>query len=176
MRSFRWFLIPGVLLALPLACSDGDPAAPDISPEFARADVGWVTGEDFFDVTAYVWCLDEEIRWTGDFWYKYHFVVNGGREIWSNHYGFRAGFQGEGMTTGHVWLLDPSLTHGTVQNDVWVAPLGQPFQVIKINNARWKFINQTTGEVLSWTLREKVTRNAAGEVKVYASVSPCRVK
>jgi len=172
MRCLRWVLLPALLLG----CTESQPAAPDISPEFAAAAVGWEEGESLYDETSYVWCLDEEIHWTGGFWYKYHFVVNGSREIWNYHYGPLAGLQGEGMTSGHVWLVDPSNLNGVTQHEVWIAPLGEPFQVINLTSPRWKFTNQTTGETLSWPFRAHLTRNAAGEVKVYNYVEPCRVK
>jgi hypothetical protein len=69
------------------------------------------------------------------------------------------------------------MLHGAaLYSEVFVAPLGEPFQVYKVTNARYDFVNQTTGEMLSWPVKIHISRNAAGEVKVDFFLLPCRVK
>ena len=173
MRSLRFLMVP-LLLA---ACTDGNPAAPDVdvSPQFAAADVGWTEGVFPDETDVWVSCLGEQLRGTGTFWYQLHTVANGNREHFNAKYSM-LGYEMVGMTTGHTWLPTPSMLHGLVYSEVFVAPLGEPFQVYKVTDGRYYFVNQTTGETLSWPLKLHISRNAAGEVKVEFQLIPCRVK
>ncbi len=148
----------------------------DVSPQFAAADVGWTEGVVYDDYTYPVPCVGEDMRTTGSSWYRYHTVVNGTREIWTAKYGALPDWQMVGVTTGQIWLPKPSMLHGVAQTEVLVVPLGEPFQVSKLTLAQYHFVNQATGEVLSWPLRIHVSRNAAGEVKVAFAMEPCTVK
>ena len=174
MRSMRFLLVP-LLLA---TCTDGNPAAPDmdLSPQFAAADVGWFEST-FLDHTdgVYASCVGETLAGGGTFWYQLHTVVAGKREMFNAKYSM-LDYEMVGMTTGHTWLPRPSMLHGVVYSEVFVAPLGEPFQVYKVTNARYDFVNQTTGEMLSWPVKIHISRNAAGEVKVDFFLLPCRVK
>ncbi len=173
MRSMRFLLVP-LLLA---TCTDGNPAAPDmdLSPQFAAADVGWFEAVFDDEFVEYAPCLGEDLHGTGTFWYQLHTVVHGQREMFNAKYSMLA-FELVGVTTGHTWLPRPSMLHGAVFSEVFVAPLGEPFQVYKVTNARYDFVNQTTGETLSWPVKIHTSRNAAGEVKVDFFLLPCRVK
>ena len=169
MRSIRLLLVP-LLFA---ACTETNPAAPDmeISPLFAAADVGWTEGVGFDDYTYPVPCVGEELRFTGHYWYRYHFVVNGTREIMTVLYGSGPDYRVAGVTTGQIWLPKPPLA----QREVMVTPLGEPFQVYQTTVTPYRLVNQTTGQTLSFPLRVHAVRNAAGEVKVDFAVEPCRV-
>jgi len=170
MRLFRLLLVP-LLFA---GCTDTDPAAPDVevSPLFAAADVGWMEGTGYDDYTYPVPCVGEDLRFTGQYWYRYHFVVNDKREIMTVRYGADPDYQVTGVTSGQIWLQKSPLK----QTEVMVTPLGEPFQVYQSTLTPYDLVNQTTGETLSFPLRVHVVRNAAGEVKVEFAVEPCRVK
>jgi hypothetical protein len=174
MRWIRLLLVP-LLFA---ACTDTNPAAPDmdVSPMFAAADVGSVEDVEYDDFTGYLPCVGEEVRFTGDIWWRFHWVVNAAREVWTAEYAPLPGYRGVGLTTGDVWLLKPSLLHGIIQTSTEVFPLGEPFRVFRITNARFDFVNQTTGEALAWPFKMLVARNASGEVKAEFTLEPCRVK
>ena len=68
------------------------------------------------------------------------------------------------------------MLNGNAQTETWVASVGEPFQVSHVNNPRWDFVNQDTGQVLSWPFVFHTTRNAAGEVTAYFYVESCRLK
>jgi hypothetical protein len=170
------FVFPIAFLLL-AGCAGQEPVAPDLSPEFAAAEVSWVEGEDFYsDFTSPVPCVGEDIRFTGYAWYRYHYVTNRNREIWQAQSGPVEGYQGVGMSSGDLWLLKTTLLKGTAQTEVWVAPVGEPFQVWHLTNARFDFENQRTGEVLSWPFRLHISRDASGEIKVSMFVEACRVR
>jgi hypothetical protein len=174
MRWIRLLLVP-LLFA---SCTEANPAAPDIevSPLFAAAEVGWTEGVGFEEYTYPVPCLGEDLHFAGSFWYRYHSVVNDKREIWLAQYGMLPDYHGVGLTTGHLWLAKPSTVQGISRTDLTVGTPGEPFQVSRLTLALFDFVNQTTGETLSWPMRIHLSRNAAGEVKVNLWVEPCRVK
>ncbi len=174
MRSIRLLLVP----LLFVGCTEKNPAAPDVdvSPLFAAADVGTVEEVAYDDFTGYLSCVGEEVHFTGGIWYRFHWVVNAAREIWTAQYRVLSDYRGVGLTSGDVWLLKPSMLHGIVQTTTVVFPLGEPFQVYRITNARFDFVNQTTGETLSWPFKMLVARDASGEVKADFTLAPCTVK
>lgn len=160
------------------ACTEVATVAPEVevAPRMAAADVGWVEGEVFDDWVGYAPCVGEDLHVSGTVWYRLHAVLNATREVWTAQYGPRADYQAVGLTSGDVWALKPSMLKGIVQTSVQVGALGEPFQVVKITDARFDFVNQTTGATLSWPYKMLVARNAAGEVKAEFSVNPCMVR
>lgn len=167
------FLLPMFFLG----CSDQDPTSPAISPEFSAAAVWWEEGVDAgWTLDAYVPCVGEEIHFSGDIWYRWHYVLNDKREIWHASYGPEPGLLGLGSESGHLWTVKASNLHGATQVETWIVSPGEPFQVINAHNPRYDFVNQSTGQVLSWPFRYHLARNAAGDVKAGFYVEACRLK
>lgn len=173
MRYLRFVLLP----LLFVGCMDANPAAPDadVSPQLAAADAGWFEGTFSDEFTDYVPCVGEDVLFHEEGWSRYHIVVNGNRENWNVQLGMLPGYYAMGQTSGDLWLPKPSMLNGIAVTWVFSGRLGEPtIQVEKYTNARFDFVNQTTGAKLSWPLKWHVSRNAAGEVKVYFTVAPCR--
>jgi hypothetical protein len=178
MRRLRWAVLIALVPLFAVACGDGDPAAPQLSPDgavAAAAEVSWVPGTAYFDDTWWLPCVGEALHFTGTFWYRTHSVVNGNREIVSTQSGMSEDFQAVGAASG-VWRVDPSTLNGIIQQMVVIAPVGGAEQVISTTNPRFTFVNEETGAILYNPLRAQLVRNAAGEIKVYMYTEPCRLK
>ncbi len=159
MRCLPLALLPLVLVA----CTERQPAAPEVevAPEL-NASSDWIEFTVDVDWTLYVECLDEDLHGIGQSVVRRHAVTNDNDTRWTMLVR-PVTFQLEGMTTGHIWLPVPG-THTVSMRDPAYADFWHLAE-------RFVYENQTTGQVLDWSIRIQFVTNADGEVKVDKVVS-----
>jgi len=161
MRYLPLALLPLVLVA----CTERQPVAPEVevAPELS-ASSDWIEFTVDVEWTLYVSCLDEDLHATGQSYVRRHAVTTDRGTRWTMHVTLVEGtWQLEGMTSGDIWLPVPG-THTVSMRD----PAWTDFWHL---SERFVFENQTTGQVLDWSIRMQLVTNANGEVKVNKVVS-----
>jgi hypothetical protein len=157
MRTLRLLLVP----LLFVACTDQQPAAPDIdhAPLFAMG--GSPTWEEFtvdVDWTFPSACLQEDLHGTGQVLVRRHTVTTAGETRLTMHVRPVEGtWQLEGMTSGDIWL--------PIQGNHTISMRTDPRTFAALAE-HFVFKNQTTGQILDWSSTIHFVTNAKGEVKV----------
>jgi hypothetical protein len=165
MRRAALLLIPFFVIAC-----DREPAAPEIAPEFAAADVEWTEGSIAVDYILYCPCLGEDMRLMGTTDWRLHVVTKpDGTARAHQFYALRDDFQMIGQVSGDVWAT----VIGNHNSNVFELPIWTGFVTI---NERWVFRNVTTGVVLDWPFKAHYSYNAAGELTVGFIADPCRFR
>lgn len=155
MRYLRFMLLP-----LLFGACDNQPVAPDLDvrPDFS-ANSAWQEFTIDVEWTLYNPCLQENLHGTGQSFVRRHTVITAGETRYTFHVRPVEGtWQMEGLTTGHIWLPTPGSFHTLSMRTV-----PRTFEALY---EHWVFQNQTTGQVLDWSLGIHYVTNANGEVKV----------
>jgi hypothetical protein len=164
----RRLAIALVLLFL-FAC-DREPVAPEIAPEFAAAEVEWVSGSVDVDYIRYCPCLGEDMRLVGTTSYKQRWLTKPDGSMTLHVFSRVADdWQMIGQVSGDVWETVP----GNHASNIYDIPAWSGFIAV---TERFVFRNAETGVVLDWPFRAHYSYNAAGELKVGYIAEPCRFR
>jgi len=159
MHALRFTLLAFLLVA----CTDREPAAPDLTvePEFS-ATSDWQEFIVPVEWTLYVPCLNEDLHATGESYVRRHAVTTDQGTRLTMLVMELENFQLEGTSTGHIWRPVPG-DHSHSARDVAATYWHL--------TERFVFENQTTGQVLDWSYTYQFVTNADGEVKIDNVVS-----
>ena len=159
----RW---PGFLLfpLLFVACTDQQPAAPDIevnAPSFEVTHDAWVWIFDLTGLVVYVECRGEDLEWSGtiDGYYR-STTTPSGNEVWQwkLDYATNTPLTVSGLTSNDAWtLVGAEDTGGTITK-----PKGTAYVEHWQGNER--YVNQD-GEKLHGRLDYRLMIDADGNVK-----------